>query len=234
MAVEAKRGCGYRKAGGLYMMGSGTGIPCDRLPIPLAVCPTCKHGIKQSRGWTWINLDAMVEGVHRNCEDEFPCPICMDTGNMGEVGLVWIGERFYKTPDEFMSEAKKLGISRRIPAVPRGFEVGKTWVILAHPKAVRCEECAKRAFSLSTEQDDIECQTCDGSGYLQGAFYVFRPTHFEKILTETQAKDAKLVPDLVSRGITIVTVPDNDKDHQGTVYDSEEGEEAEAAHAAHA
>ncbi len=26
MAVEAKRGCGYRKIGGLYLVGSGMGV----------------------------------------------------------------------------------------------------------------------------------------------------------------------------------------------------------------
>lgn len=35
MAVEARRGCGYRKAGGLYLVASGMGSPCHRLPIPL-------------------------------------------------------------------------------------------------------------------------------------------------------------------------------------------------------
>lgn len=33
MASEKKRGCGYRKIGGLMRQWSGE--PCDRLPIPL-------------------------------------------------------------------------------------------------------------------------------------------------------------------------------------------------------
>ena len=31
MASEPKRGCGYRKIGGTYLVGGGIGIPCDRL-----------------------------------------------------------------------------------------------------------------------------------------------------------------------------------------------------------
>ena len=54
MAVEARRGCGYRKVGGLYLMGGTGGMPCCKMPIPLHVCPTCHGGIKQTRGWSWI------------------------------------------------------------------------------------------------------------------------------------------------------------------------------------
>ena len=35
MAIEAPRGCGYRKVGGLYMCGGGIPIHCDRLPYEL-------------------------------------------------------------------------------------------------------------------------------------------------------------------------------------------------------
>lgn len=30
MACEPKRGCGYRKVGGIYLVGGGIGVPCDR------------------------------------------------------------------------------------------------------------------------------------------------------------------------------------------------------------
>lgn len=53
MAIEAKRGCGFRKVGGTYLVSEGEGMPCDRLPIKLDVCPVCSHGFKRSRGWTW-------------------------------------------------------------------------------------------------------------------------------------------------------------------------------------
>lgn len=40
MAVETKRGCGYRKIGGLYLVAGNLSEPCDRLPWPLHVYPT--------------------------------------------------------------------------------------------------------------------------------------------------------------------------------------------------
>lgn len=34
MAQESKRGCGYRKVGGTYLVGNYISVPCDRLPYP--------------------------------------------------------------------------------------------------------------------------------------------------------------------------------------------------------
>ena len=55
---EAKRGCGYRKAGpdgtGLYLMGEITWSVCERLPFPLTVCPCCGAGVKHTRAFRWI------------------------------------------------------------------------------------------------------------------------------------------------------------------------------------
>lgn len=234
MAVEARRGCGYRKVGGTYLVGAGAGVPCDRLPIPLTVCPTCSHGFKQARGWTWIDVNALVDGVHRNCADSFPCPLCMATSEMGRAGLLWIGERFYKTPADFIHEALTLGISRRIAAVPRDFKVGVTWVLLAHPKAVTCSQCAGAGLDPAAAWDSrhrsgsygspAACEKCNGAGKTPGIFRVFRPHAVEYIITQTQSKDPAFMADLQRKGLTPVTVPDNDRDHQGNVYDDDEPE----------
>lgn len=209
MAVEPRRGCGYRKVGGLYLVCKGSGMPCDRLPIPLTVCPTCSAGFKQTRGWTWINVVGLTGGVHRNCADQFPCPLCMATSDMGRAGLLWIGERFYATPAAFTYEADQLGISRRVKAVPRGFELGKTWVLLAHPKAI----------TLADVEGD------DALHYAPGIFRVFKPTAVEKLITGSQSRDATVTAELQKQGITPVVVPDGDRDHQGTVYDKFEEQE---------
>lgn len=234
MAVEARRGCGYRKVGGIYLVTDGGGMPCDRLPIPLTVCPTCNHGIKQSRGWTWLDVAELVGGVHPSCMDEFPCPLCMATAEMGKAGLLWVGEKFYKTPADFAAEANRLGVSRRISAVPREFKVGETWVLLAHPKTVRCEPChgsgvVPGELASAEVKDFVPCQACSGSGKAPGIFHVVRPRRLEIIVTESQSKDAEYMESLAKRNLTPVVVPDNDKDHQGTVYDHDEDEEEEAA-----
>ena len=56
MAQEQRRGCGHRKRGATYLVGPIDGVMCHRLPISLHVCPTCGNGVKQSRGWTGLNL----------------------------------------------------------------------------------------------------------------------------------------------------------------------------------
>lgn len=219
MASEAKRGCGYRKVGGLYLRGQGAGMPCDRLPLALTVCPCCSHGFKQTRGWTWVDINLLVGGVHRNCADEFPCPLCMATSEMGKVGLLWIGEKFYPTVEAFLREADTMGISRRIAAVPRGFKVGETWVLLAHPKGIACRQCGGAGLSQGKP-----CELCNGTGRSAAIFRVFRPHAVEIIVTDAQSKDETFMEGIKARGLTPVVVPDNDVDHRGTVYEDENGE----------
>lgn len=231
MAAEAKRGCGFRKIGGLYLVSDGDGVVCDRLPIALDVCPVCSHGFKQSRGWTWVDVNGLVGGVHPACQDEFPCPLCMATSEMGKAGLLWIGERFYKSPADFSKEAEELGCSRRIKALPRGFKVGETWVLLAHPKTIRvdCTACMAKGYIGEIGQGET-CDGCDGEGHkwIAGIFKVWRPQRVEKILPESQ-RGGPEEADCIEKGITPVFVPDNDPDHQGTVYDKPEDEEEAAA-----
>lgn len=57
-----------------------------------------------------------------------------------------------------------------------------------------------------------------------GIFRVFKPERIEKIITESQSKDAAVMEELIAKHITPVVVPDNDPDHQGTVYDDPENE----------
>src|SRR5262245_23630989 len=123
MAVEGKRGCGFRKVGGLYMMGGKLGMPCCKLPRVLDVCPTCAGGIKQSRGWQWIDPRPWLRGLCVQART-IPCPAAVPDGLGERAGLLWIGTRFYSSPEIFAVEADKLGISRRIKAIPRGFELG--------------------------------------------------------------------------------------------------------------
>ena len=212
MAVEARRGCGYRKVGGLYLMGGTGGMPCCKMPIPLHVCPTCHGGIKQTRGWSWIDPQPWIKGT---CQDRLVgaglklqgCPLAVP-GMLGDkVGLLWIGEKFYPTSTSFSREADELGISRRISAIPRGFKVGEHWVFLAHPKAVS---------GINPETGEEE--------WTPGVFKVFCPTRIEKIITETMSQNEELMKDLADRGITPVVVPDHDRDHQGSVYDDDQTE----------
>jgi len=142
---EGVRGCGTRKGGGLYLVSDGVGQDCDLLPVELHVCPTCGTGIKPARGWTWVNPDALLPQhnaipVVRDWKPDsgnilqdasvattpahLGCPLNVP-GLLGErAGLLWIGEQFYKTPAAWIAEGREMGFSRRIKAVPRGFEIG--------------------------------------------------------------------------------------------------------------
>jgi hypothetical protein len=223
MAVEAKRGCGYRKVGGLYMVGGGIGIPCDRLPFELTVCTCCGQGIKQARGWTWIDVGKFFNGPHlgqpiiltyihpQPCGCS--CPLCRAPETLGRAGLLWIGEKFYKTPAQFVKEGVELGFSRRIKAVPQGFKIGETYIMLAHSKAILVS-----ATGSGTEP-------IPGT-YKPGIFYAWLPQTLEKIVLESQ-RGTEEIAALEKRGIVPVFVPDNDKDHQGNVHDDLENEKRE-------
>jgi len=208
MAVEQKRGCGYRKVGGIYLVCEGEGRGCGRFPLALKVCPACGGGVKQSRGWTWINPAKLF--ADQDCDlqvDRTPgqpgcdgCPMSV-LAEITEAGLLWIGASFYKTPQHFQLEAAAQGICRRITAVPRNFKIGETWVFMAHPSVIPGE-------------DDAGVQVMT-----PGVFNAFLPNAIEQIVTETQAADDEEMDKLKARGITPVAVPDDDPDHRGTVYD---------------
>lgn len=214
MAIEARRGCGYRKVGGLYLVSGQLGEHCHRLPVPLHVCPTCNQGIKQSRGWQWVSKALLAPdcAVAAPCQGGIDhlerCPLCNTNYLPEKVGLVWIGEKFYKTPQHFMKESVELGISRRIKTVPRGFKVGESWVLLAHPKS--CED-----HSIP-----------DRLAWSPGIFTLFKPTRIEILVKQSEATEAKMA-DLAERGLTPILIPDDDKDHQGSVYDKDDDGEVE-------
>lgn len=149
-SIEGARGCGYRKGGGVYLVSSGLSEPCPKLPIELHICPTCNQGIKQTRGFSWILPDPLLDpGPHGSPEHDLVCPLggeyTATYWSHGErAGLIWIGAAFYPTPQAFMEEARRMGVSRRISQVPRDLKIGETWIALAHPKAVpgECEHGA--------------------------------------------------------------------------------------------
>lgn len=197
MAMEARRGCGYRKVGGLYLCSDPeTFRGCCKMPIVLHVCPTCNGGIKQSRAFQWIDPRPWLKGECLN--RDFTCSAARPEQFGERVGLLWIGEKFYPTPEHFALEVKTMGLSKRVKAVPRGIELGETWVFLAHPR-VKFDPVAEK--------------------WVGGVFQIVRPTRLEKILTETQSKDPAVMDDLNARGIKAFVVPDDDMDHKGKVYD---------------
>jgi hypothetical protein len=207
--IDEVRGCGWRKPGGLYLIASGAGRSCGKLPFDLTICPTCGGGIHRARGWTWIDTNELFRGVECKLSGETlafsetrtfslpgDCGSCPLHEGVGRAGLLWIGSGFYKDALAFDKEAARLGISRRIPAIPRGFVVGETWVALAHAKG-------DIAFGKGVDK-----KTPMGKDYFDpgvpAIFKLFKPERVEYI-TRGDETDAELAA-LVKRGVTPVHV----------------------------
>ena len=123
VSVEGERGCGYRKVGGIYLMGSGLAEPCERVPWVLEVCPCCGGGIKPSRAPTWINpQELFADDIEPLCDPTIRdhrhsmCPMCK--ARPEKALLIWVGERHYPFPHDFIKEGAEMGFSRRIRAIP--------------------------------------------------------------------------------------------------------------------
>jgi len=204
LASERRRLCGYRKIGALYLVSDGAMEPCGLLPRRLEICPTCGHGLKANRGFQWVRAELISYPT-----DVRGCDYCIGTVEgiptvalrcvmrslvktpEQILGLLWVGGTYYRTAAHFIEEARVQGISRRVSTVPKGLELGKTWVLLAHRRVV----------------------VLDADGAVPAIFGMFRPTRIEMLITEEHAADGYYISGLVRRGITPVAVPTNDTDH---------------------
>lgn len=208
--LEQKRGCGHRVIGGLYIVGSGLAVPCDRLPYNLEICPVCGSGIKFIRGIQMIEWYRYA-GIHtEGCVCKQTCPVCNPQEDT-KYALMWVGAKYY-TPESFMAEARNQGVCKRIATVPRDIKIGGTWILLLHKKAgVRME----KDESIQQNMDDIlKPVPCPA------VFYAFKPTRFEQIITKKQARNKKFVERLRKRGITPIVATKVNKERE--VMESEE------------
>lgn len=219
---DSVRGCGTRKPGGLYLVSAGTGFPCGRLPVPLERCPTCDHGIKPTRGWTWVDAGELLS--KRNCAA--PATQCAGCPTItGKHGLIWIGEQFYPTPQHWLREAGDQGVSRRIKAIPKDFVLGETWVLVAHRKAIPAPSCAK-VYDLTGDacrRREAHEGACGPEWeYIPGIFQAFKPTAVEYV-TRGDETDEEL-EQLEKRGITPVKVYVDGELVGGTEEDEDESD----------
>lgn len=214
-SIEPRRGCGFRKPGGLYLVSKGEAMPCCRLPFEIRPCEQCesmglKCSLTQSRGWTTVDIDKLF-GLNEptvRLNDFGQCRMCpMAPGRtVGLGGLLWVGESFYPTPADFAKEAASMGVSKRLSAVPkelRNDDGSFRWVLLAHPKAIS-RPCPDLANDKCCRRG--ECETCGGDGvvFTPGIFYMFRPTGLEYVVTGDE--DEEELEAIEKRGIEPVRV----------------------------
>lgn len=153
----------------------------DKAMKELESCPCCDQGIKPCRGWIWIGANQLLARVP--CQsDSCDGKQCLFFDLPPRAGLLWVGSKFYSTPDAFTREAAAQGISRRIAQIPNDFKVGETLVFLAHR----------------------EVEFCWGQDPYPGIFAAFIPSAIEYILRgdETQAELERLM----KQGCTLVGI----------------------------
>lgn len=213
---EPKRSCGFRQVGKLYLIGEGIKHICPSLPLPLEPCEICGYAPAQYRDFTWVPKAYFkaLKLKHPTGEPCNPnCPICYPEGSntQEKYGLMWVGQKYY-TPEDFIAEDQKMGISKAIKQKPKGLILGESWVLLAHPQAIAGHEDPRfqEAFGrwMNEGQKGKEPQPPN----TPGIFYAFKPTRLEVLVYKSQSTP-KRIADLESKGITPVIVDDEHKAH---------------------
>lgn len=217
MAVESARGCGFRRAGGIYLVAGGMGEPCERLPVLLECCSACGSGIKQTRSMRWMKPEILLNAAKAcdfnpgHCTRCVVCqPVLLERSAVpkDKVALLWIGEQHYKTPQDWTREAMHMGVSRRIASIPKELVVGKSYVFVAHPKAVAVPTKVKKEGDL-VEHEEIVMKP--------GIFHAFVPHAIEVVVTPSMKKE-KWVNEMVEKhNVKLVEVPEDDPDHAPNV-----------------
>lgn len=217
MAVEAIRGCGFRKVGGLYLVSEGLSEGCERFPIPLRSCGHCGQKVNQTRGFQWAEPDFLFANavpcapVADDGHLHSKCPVCVPgmlryADPSDKIGLIWVGKKFY-SPDGWLKEAMMQGASKRVPAIPKGLVIGKSRVMAAHPEG---HSIQADLFEGAPEPGSEPADRKPGPAVIS----MFTVKRIELIVTETQMREKEeWLMDLFARGVTPVVVPDNDRDH---------------------
>lgn len=81
--------------------------------------------------------------------------------------LMWVGYEGYPTIEEFVSEANRLGVSKRISRVPKGVEVGATRVFLAHDEGIKGDAVIFGFFVIERVEVLVE-KPGDSADHLKG------------------------------------------------------------------
>ena len=193
---EKERGCGFRKKGSLYLVSGQPAKACGKLPFELTVCKCFGQGIKPTRGFAWIEATLIEDAECSLGEAMCDCSLREEPWSLNhedKLGIMWVGSKFYKTPELFTKEALHMGISKKISQIPRDLKIGETWILLGHRQAVR-----------------------KGGELVPGVFQAFRPTAIEYIVTGDETDEE--LERLEKRGFTLVDVIPESKPKDGDLF----------------
>jgi hypothetical protein len=214
MAIEARRGCGFRKAGGIYIVGDGAGEQVPWMPFCI--------DYEFSRGLRWAEPVRLFRTANDKGEAD-------DWRSLERVGLIFTGKQYYST-HEFIAEAQRMGISRRVAQIPLDLRPGDP-IALAHVAAVP----VVTEYAPAYMQRSLHCVYCrhvpaakgvanalapicgqrhgSPTDQVAGVFYLFRAKAIEVVLPESWATRPEIRRACEQRHVTIVAVPDGDRDH---------------------
>lgn len=209
--TEHIRGCGWRKHGGLYLVGGFTPVWCDRIPYSLKFCPVCGGGIKVGRGFAKINPHHLFDN-HKDCqENRDQCIMCNPPDAVAYI--MRVGREY--TPESFMEEGIRLGFSKRIHQIPRELKLGETIVYLAHSDAcTEVDTTPDKPKKRKPKKEQLKLVEVEKVKKCLGIFTAFVPQRIEKIYWESEIEKMtdEEKKELEKRHITPIGVP-YDKKH---------------------
>ncbi len=105
-----KRGCGWPKEGGFYVMGGGKPLTCFALPVTLVPCECCNQMPKFARCPTLVT-DKYINNLFAACQTgNIHCNHCV---RGKRYWISWVGSDY--TTETFCREVSVQGLSRKIP-----------------------------------------------------------------------------------------------------------------------
>lgn len=107
-----KRGCGWPKEGGFYVMGGGKPLVCFALPVTLVPCECCNQMPKFARCPTPVTAE-YIKNLFYGKDGEFCGPTCHACVSGKRYWISWVGSDY--TTETFCREVNVQGMSRRIP-----------------------------------------------------------------------------------------------------------------------
>lgn len=214
------RGCGERVEGALYFF-CDTYMVASRWFRRICECPCGNSVLKPSRNIQrfapakafpelWINqpnLSHVLKGLTLQMKQYKPdysitaedIPEQLMAYKEDHAFAITIGAQHYATPEKFLHEAARHGISRRINSVPRGFVLGESMVYLIHPRAFQVDVLPDRPL-----KDGDQPLLFPEQRFVSGIIAAFKPTQIQYVTSGNESEEYLDV--LVKRGITPVKV----------------------------